>query len=121
MIKIINSKKLVINVGSDDGIKEGDYFKIIDKISKESIIDPETGENLGNLTVYKGEVEATIVYSKMSIVEPPLIKVGFSAFANATHTYRGDLDVDPKEITGGLPKRSHTPIQVGDKVIQIAL
>ncbi len=77
--------------------------------------------NLALNLMSKGEVEATIVYSKISIVEPPLIKVGFSAFANATHTYRSDLDVDPKEITGGLPKRSHPPIQVGDKVIQIAL
>lgn len=120
VIKIINSKKIVINVGSDDGIKEGDYFKIVDKISNESIIDPETGENLGNLAVYKGEVEATTVYKKMSIVEPPLKQISFSSLATISHSYRGDLDVDPKEITGGLPKSSHTPIQVGDQVIQIS-
>lgn len=119
VIKIINSKKLVINVGLDDGINEGDHFKIVDKISNESIFDPETGENLGNLTVYKGEVEATVVYEKMSIVEPPLKQASFSALATLNHTYRGDLDVDPEEITGGLPKPSHTPIKIGDKVIKV--
>lgn len=110
--KIINSKKLVINVGSDDGITEGEEFEIIDKVSDSDVKDPATGESLGNLTTSKGKVIVTRVFPRMSIVESPIERMnGLPAIG---FVYRKDLNVDPEQITGGLPQSTNSAIQVGD-------
>ncbi|MDW3821468.1 hypothetical protein [Klebsiella quasipneumoniae] len=43
VVKIISTKQIVVNAGSKDGIKEGQQLEIIDKISDEPVIDPESG------------------------------------------------------------------------------
>lgn len=119
--KIISTKQLVINAGSKEGLKEGDELEIIDKISDEPVKDPETGENLGYLNVLKGTVVVSRVFPKMSIAEAPYET--YSLYDNLGNLTAGrrriqsDLDVDPNEISGGLPSPSKTPIKVGDTVI----
>ena len=60
----------------------------------------------------------------MSIAEAP--SETYSMFDQLTGTFKmpsttiqSDLNVDPKEITGGLPSPSKDPIRVGDTVIKI--
>lgn len=130
IVKIISTKKLVINAGRDKDIKPGDEFEIIDKFGSEPIIDPDTKENLGSLDITKGYVTVSKVYPHMSIVEAPykeinpfkeitrLSEINFKA-AQGTQTIQSDLNVDPKEITGGLPAPSKEPIKIGDVVIKV--
>lgn len=122
-MKIISTKQIVINAGFDEGIKEGEELEIIDKISNEPVVDPETGEDLGYLNISKGKVRVSRVFPKMSIAEAPyetysiLDQLGNIKMPSAT--IQSDLNVDPKEITGGLPSPSKDPIRVGDTVIKI--
>lgn len=130
VVKIINSKQLVINAGIEDGIETGDKFKIVDKFGNDPVIDPETGESLGSLDIFKGTVVATQVYPKMSIVSAPKKTINpystigaaqsaMNAAFGGFKTIRPDLNVDPTEITGGLPQPSKEPIKVGDHVVKI--
>lgn len=66
--KVINQFKVVINIGSDDGIEIGQRF-LIYSISEDDIKDPETGESLGNLEIVKGTGVVTHVQDKMATVE----------------------------------------------------
>lgn len=111
--KIISTKQLVINAGSNNHIKKGDIFDIIDTISDTPVIDPDTKKELGYLTLKKGTIEITDVYENMAIGEA--VKTPLSAYQPGV---KHDLNVDPTQITGGLPKSSGTKITVGDNVIK---
>lgn len=134
--KIISTKQVVINAGSDDGLKEGDKLEIIDKIGTEDIKDPDTGESLGKLDVSKGTVYVSKVYPKMAIADAPvhtispyqsqLSSLAGAGLANAFglanlgeyKRVQDDLNVDPTQITGDLPKGDIDQIRIGDLVIK---
>lgn len=113
--KIISSKAIVINVGSQSHIHVGDRFEIIDKIGSENVVDPDSGQSLGKLTSIKGTVEVTRVLPEMSIAEP--LRENINTLT--PFDYRKDLNVDPKEITGGIPTSSKEPIKVGDSLMKV--
>lgn len=66
--KIIDEYKVVINAGSNQGIKEYQRF-LIYSLDGETIFDPDTGYSLGNLEVIKGTGIATFVHDNMSTIE----------------------------------------------------
>jgi len=118
--KIINSKQVVINAGSNHNLKEGDKLEIIDKFGTDPVIDPDTGESLGTLDLPKGKLVVSKVYPKMAIAESPR-RPNLPLWGNTIPgipTIQDDLKVDPKQITGGFPKSSKTEIKVGDIVIK---
>lgn len=131
--KIISTKQVVINAGSKDGLVEGDKLEIIDKIGSEHIKDPDTGEDLGQLDVSKGIVYVSKVYPKMAIADAPSKTVNpytaqLTPFKSSEAILSGalgimskriqeDLNVDPTEITGDLPKGDIDQIRIGDIVI----
>lgn len=118
--KIISTKQVVINTGSDAGLKPGDKLEIIDKFGTDPVIDPDTGKILGTLDLPKGQLIVTKTYPRMAIAESPrrsnlsYVYNGLSGFP----TVQKDLNVDPKQITGGFPKPSGEQIKVGDIVIK---
>lgn len=131
--KIIDDKNLIITGGYEDGIKVNDKMEIIDKSSDITVKDPDTGEILGTLDATKGEVVVAKVFPHMAIVESPKRKVPGLTTATGTlnvglsvqeslkrmmteHITQDALNVDPEQITGGLP-RSSAPIRIGDIVI----
>ena len=129
--KILNTKQVVINAGSNDGLKEGDHLEIIDKFGTDPVIDPDTGESLGTLDLPKGELIVSKIYPKMAIADSPVRHVSPHESLNAyptiaartllgigTDTIQDDLNVDPKQITGGLPEPSDSEIHIGDTVIK---
>ena len=65
---IINSTRVVINRGAEHGIKKGQRM-LVYSLSKEEIKDPNTGESLGYLEIYKGTGKIINIQEKMSIVE----------------------------------------------------
>ncbi|PWT30475.1 hypothetical protein DKZ27_06590 [Limosilactobacillus reuteri] len=130
--KILNTKQVVINAGSNDGLKEGDHLEIIDKFGTDPVIDPDTGESLGTLDLPKGELIVSKIYPKMAIADSPirhvsphesLLKNAYPTIAAralgiGTETIQDDLNVDPTQITGGLPEPSDSEIHIGDTVIK---
>ncbi|MDU1308491.1 MAG: hypothetical protein E6936_13665 [Clostridium perfringens] len=70
LIKVIyikNSKELVINAGSIDGIKEGQKF-LVYSLDGEVIKDLDTGEILGNLEVIKGTGVVSFLQEKFCTI-----------------------------------------------------
>lgn len=64
--RILNSRELVINVGSKDGVAVGMRFDVMD-ITGENIKDPDTGELLGSVERSKVRVEVFKVQEKLSV------------------------------------------------------
>lgn len=64
--KVVADDQLVINAGSNDGIKIGDTFTIIEK--GEEVFDPITGESLGDYELKKGVGKVIHVTERLSII-----------------------------------------------------
>lgn len=66
--KVIDKYTVVMNRGSEHGVKKGDQF-LIYYIDEEELIDPETGESLGRLEVVRGTGSVIHVQPKMSTLK----------------------------------------------------
>lgn len=64
--RVLNSRELVINRGSDDGVKPNMLFEVLDPEASE-IPDPDTGEVLGSVYRPKVPVRAVIVEPRLSV------------------------------------------------------
>ena len=66
--KVIDGYKLVINKGSEHGIRQGQRM-LVYHVSDEDIKDPNTGESLGFLELVRGTGKIIFVQEKISILE----------------------------------------------------
>lgn len=66
--KVVDAYKLVINRGREHGIREGQRV-LIYEVGDEQILDPDTGESLGNLELVKGTGKVFQVEDKYAVVE----------------------------------------------------
>ena len=64
--RILNSRELVLNRGSEHGVVVGMQFAVLNSQGG-GITDPETGEPLGSVEVPKVIVKIVQVYEKMSV------------------------------------------------------
>lgn len=64
--RILNSRELAINVGTNDGVVVGMHFDILDQ-KGEDIIDPDTGETLGSIDRPKIRVQIVKVHERLSV------------------------------------------------------
>ena len=64
--RILNSREIVITVGSKDGVTIGMRFDVMDTTG-ENITDPDTGELLGSVERQKVRVEISKVQEKLSV------------------------------------------------------
>lgn len=65
--KVLDDFRVVINVGSVDGVKLGQKFRIY-KVGEE-IVDPDTGEGLGQIEHIKGFGEVLHVQDRISTLQ----------------------------------------------------
>ena len=65
VVKVLDEYLVVINRGSDHGIKKGDAF-LVYFVEGEELRDPNTGEALGHLEVVRGSGSATHVQPKLT-------------------------------------------------------
>lgn len=63
---ILNTRELVINRGSSDGVKKDMVFAVLDSDGRE-VFDPETGERLGSIEREKVLVKAKVVTDKLTV------------------------------------------------------
>lgn len=98
--RILDSRELAINIGSDDGVKEGMYFDVLDP-KGEDIKDPDTGEVLGSLERPKVRVRVKSVQPRISVAttyKQKQVNVGGSGSLVSTIKF-SDLFLPPKYIT----------------------
>jgi hypothetical protein len=112
--KVIDSYKLVINKGSEDGIREGQRM-LVYHVSDEDIKDPNTGESLGFLELVRGTGKIIFVQDKISILESDKVEIikfrqEPSLVNRAMFTFAGSEVRESKELI-----RFDNP-QVGDQV-----
>jgi len=120
IIRIIDKRTVIINLGSKDRISGNSIFSIMGE--PEKILDPDTKEVLGEVTIVKTRVKAKEVAEKFTIATTKwkstrinffdtLIPKGFGT----VETDEGELNVDESDIK---PWRaiSESPIKVGDIV-----
>lgn len=68
VIKILNAREIVINLGSQDGVNYGMYFDVLDN-DLENICDPETNENLGSIKRSKITLLVAAIGEKLSVLK----------------------------------------------------
>lgn len=63
---ILNRRELVMTVGSDNGVRKGMKFAVLNPIGLD-IRDPDSGESLGTVEMHKVLVEVVRVQEKVSV------------------------------------------------------
>lgn len=99
IIKIIDDFEVIINAGKEDFIKVNDIFEIVSP--GETIIDPDTKEDLGTLDFIKAKIIVKELYDKFSVcrnIETNLPSQYLSN--NLSQSFTKPLKVDAEEITG---------------------
>lgn len=129
IVKILDEQRLVANIGLQDGVSPGDRFVVFE--TGEEIVDPESGESLGELELVKAQVEAAHVQERMVILaapsgseqERPIAKTVLSAIMAQTSPGPDKREAISlgvrKDQISGMPLVH--PIQVGDQVRRVAL
>jgi len=68
VVKVISKTRLVLNVGSKEGILDNSKFLIF-SVDEQEITDPITGENLGKLELVKGTGHVIHLQEKICTIE----------------------------------------------------
>jgi hypothetical protein len=120
VVKIFDETALLVNLGSNDGLKRGDLLAVVEK--GDEVTDPETGESLGVLELVKAELIASDVQERMSILRTvPARETAVNLPLSARMArdsvkldrVKGKMIVNQGDISGiGTP----SPVKVGDPV-----
>jgi hypothetical protein len=66
--QVIGARQLIINRGSEHGVKVGMRFAVLDTRAAD-VRDPDTNEPIGSLFFEKAKVEVTVVEPKIALAE----------------------------------------------------
>lgn len=116
IIRIIDTRTIIVNLGKKDGITDSSVFHILGE--PEEIIDPLTEEILGSVLVVKSKLKASQVFENFSIATTRWTIFQFARLLNNSFTDEvdyGELIVDQKELQP-WKAQSETPVRVGDIV-----
>lgn len=123
IIRILDTKTVIINLGTKDGITNASYFNILGE--PEDIIDPFTKDVLGRVNVVKAKLKTSHADEKFTIASTKWIQhnlkftntlnVGFGNLFEEQEVDEGELKVENSEIEPWKAK-SETPVKVGDVV-----
>ncbi|HEU0143163.1 MAG TPA: hypothetical protein VFQ47_00100 [Nitrososphaera sp.] len=122
IIRILDTKTVVINLGLEHGIGDESLFFILGE--PESVIDPVTNEVLGTVKVTKARVKASQVFDKFTIATTSWKTVTYNRASVFGDLFRGmetetidegALKVIPGEVKPWKAK-SESPVKVGDEV-----
>lgn len=126
VVKIVDEYTVVLNVGSDKGLRVGKVFLIVG--IGEMIRDPETGEELGQLEIVRGKAKVTHVQDKISTLasaeierQPDIkeIKKVSSTRGSPLISIMGPQETVTESTRTGEPKvKALTGVAVGDYAIE---
>ena len=71
--RVLNSREVALNIGTDAGVEIGMYFDIMDQC-EENVVDPDTAEVLGTIERSKVRVKVVKVQPKLSVASTYRIK-----------------------------------------------
>ena len=129
--KILNEFQLVLNIGASEGVASGMQFIIYQE--GEEILDPESGNSLGNLELVKGKIEIYHIQESLSLAQSKRLEdnqseastVLSARLAEVTPSARKKLEsehirlnIKQSEISG---LSATGPIKVGDLVRSIEI
>jgi len=121
--RILSDEEVILNVGSEDGVKEKMEFVIFSE--SDHVYDPETGEDLGAIEVVKGRVGVYHVMGRMSRVRTLTYQVHVASIPETVRwlgslysesraeTRRRKLKVPEGQVR---PLAEDLAVKVGDKV-----
>jgi hypothetical protein len=129
--RILSDESIVINRGSEHGVKPGDRFVVF--AAGDEVTDPESGASLGRLEIVKARVAAAHVQENMTtcVAEPEAESLSFedptqhtlsaemvavsmsSGRGLAGRRKAGKMEVD-RSAASGVPRAG--PVAVGDRV-----
>ena len=130
--RILNSREVAINVGSDHGVCIGMYFDILDQ-NLEDILDPDSRQRLGSIERPKVRVRITMVQEKLSLAstyKKKKVNVGGSAntFADLSDISRALMPakwitmyetLKTEEKTWETLEEKKSFVKTGDPVVQV--
>jgi hypothetical protein len=111
VIRIIDKKRVILNVGSAAGVRQGMSFGIYTPV--EPIQDPVTGVDLGRYRRLKATVEVDEVEERFSVASPPTRYQPMQLNVLGGQTTWPDLPVEAADIE---PLVSGEKVRVGDEV-----
>lgn len=128
IIRILDTRTAIINLGKKDGIAQNSIFQILGE--PESIVDPFTDEVLGQVTVVKTKLRASQVNERFTIATTKWLVINtkpgkeitdvFRPFANL-YEYETEV-VDQGEMRVAMEDiqpwkaQSEIPVRLGDEV-----
>ncbi|MCK5120023.1 MAG: hypothetical protein KAQ78_10580, partial [Candidatus Latescibacteria bacterium] len=68
--KIVDETTFLLNVGAQDGVRNGMRFVVFDE--GDEVSDPVTGESLGVWEIVKGELIVTNAQERLSMAQTPI-------------------------------------------------
>ncbi len=126
VLKIFDEVSLLVDLGSEEGVKRGDRFVVIEKGG--DVIDPDSGKSLGVMEFVKAELEAVDVLDQMSVLMTeyeasfeshlPLSArmVRDSVRSDRDGKRRVKMTIAPGEMSG---RPSPAPVKTGDAVRRV--
>lgn len=123
--KIVDERTVIVNRGSEAGVREGMKFAIF--TGGDAVTDPDTGQSLGTWEIVKGHVEATHVQAEISVCAVTQIKEAAEQKKTSKTLSGAMVDVSFDTGGGGLNVRAADmsgrpqvgPVAVGDSVRSI--
>jgi hypothetical protein len=124
---ILNIREVVINVGAEQGVREGMVFAILSKESLQ-VPDPDSGRILGEIDRPKVRVKATEVRDSFSICRTfeVIPGVSYTSLFDLSRAFLRDIPDRPKTLKVGdsdLPQpisEEESYVKVGDRVRQVS-
>jgi hypothetical protein len=110
--KVISEYEVVVNQGYSDGIEEDMEFVVY--TVGDSIVDPDTGEDLGNFEHVKAKIEPEHIQEHMTIMETAETKVKKSNVGVVSSLYQSERV--PKKIAERPDDAVESAVKVGDLV-----
>lgn len=100
VIEIVNKKKLIVNMGTEHGLKENDYIVVYSNGRK--IVDNLTHQTLGTWDIIKAKLKVIQSFQLFSICSEVItFKNAFSDILHPSVEYEDftDLDIDEAEAS----------------------
>lgn len=123
--RIVDSRTLVLNRGSEHGVIEGMRFAVLNSHGRE-IADPDTGEPLGSVDIEKTVVKVIRVQAKLSVARTfrrfstpggPLWTTAMGNLAHPPSIRTETLRVDEAQLRAELDE-AESLVKVGDPVVE---
>ena len=117
--KVLSPTELIINKGSDDGVKSGQTF-LVYTIGDE-IVDPDTGDVLERLEVVRGTGRITHVQAKIAYLKSDMKAPANRTIRRKTPSFGLSRMFGPEEVTEILPADTldFNEPEVGDLVRRV--